>query len=368
MLWRVETSVTFPPLPPAAPIGSVHPTTCRSRSPVSLIRHSVRALGCALVLLATGRAPAQGGPPLVTDDPGTPGPGNWEVNVAATLDRTSLASSWGTPLVDANYGWGERVQLKLEMPFAVVSDADGTRGGIGNPLFGVKWRFLNEETAGVAVSTYPQFGFNLVSSSADRGLVERETNFLLPVSAVKTVGPVAVNVEAGRVFESGGVGDWVWGVALGHSFGRVEALAEVFGKQGDDAVSRQSLVNLGGRVPVSAGSTFLVSGGWSLSDGEGPRHAFFYLGLQLTSGRKSKERGHDLETFDRAQDRDRGRDHAIAVEQRGPENAEHDESRAKTRSLCPSASNQAHEGQDPALAPARADVAVYDPERGSRKP
>src|SRR5664280_2245623 len=113
MLWRVETSVTFPPLPPAAPIGSVHPTTCRSRSPVSLIRHSVRALGCALVLLATGRAPAQGGPPLVTDDPGTPGPGNWEVNVAATLDRTSLASSWGTPLVDANYGRGEGGILAL---------------------------------------------------------------------------------------------------------------------------------------------------------------------------------------------------------------------------------------------------------------
>jgi hypothetical protein len=249
-------------------------------------RGSVQALGCTLVLLATGRAPAQGGPPLVTDDPGTPGPGNWEVNVAATLDRTSLASSWGTPLVDANYGWGERVQLKLEMPFTVVSDADGTRGGIGNPLFGVKWRFLDEETAGVAVSTYPQFGFNLVSSSADRGLVERETNFLLPVSAVKMVGLVALNVEVGRVFESGGGGDWVWGFALGHSFGRVEALAEVFGKHGDDAASRQLLVNFGGRVPVSAGSTFLVSGGWSLSDGEGPRHALLYLGLQLTSGRK----------------------------------------------------------------------------------
>jgi hypothetical protein len=29
-----------------------------------------------------------------------------------------------------------------------------------------------------------------------------------------------------------------------------------------------------------------VSGGWSLSDGEGPRQAFLYLGLQLTSGRK----------------------------------------------------------------------------------
>jgi hypothetical protein len=244
-------------------------------------------LGCALLLLASRLARAQGGPPLVTDDPGTPGPGNWEVNLAVTLDRTSLASSWGTPLVDVNYGWGDRVQLKLEMPWAVVSDESGTRGGIGNPLFGVKWRFLDEETAGVAVSTYPQFGFNLVSSSAERRLDQRETTFLLPVSAVKTVGPVAVNVEAGRIFESGGGGDWVWGVALGHSFGSVEALAEVFGTRGDDAVSRVLLVNLGGRIPVSAGSTILVSGGWSLSDGEGPRHAYLYVGVQLTSGRKA---------------------------------------------------------------------------------
>jgi len=247
---------------------------------------SIQALGCVFLLVSAGRVRAQGGPPLVTDDPGTPGADNWEVNVAMTLDRRSLSSTWGTPLVDANYGWGERIQLKLEMPWTVVSDEQGTRGGIGSPLFGVKWRFLDEETAGVAVSTYPQFGFNLVSSSADRGLDPRETTFLLPVSAVKTVGPVAVNVEAGRIFESGGKGDWVWGVALGHSFGSFEALGEVFSTHGDDAASRQLLVNLGGRVPVTAGSTILVSGGRSLSDGEGPRHTFLYLGLQLASGRK----------------------------------------------------------------------------------
>jgi hypothetical protein len=247
----------------------------------------MRTLACGLVLLAAERARAQGGPPLVTDDPGTPGPGNWEVNVAVTLDRSRPASTWGTPLVDANYGWGERVQLKLEVPWAVVSDEQGTRGGIGNPLFGVKWRFI-EEAAGVAISTYPQFGFNLASSSADRGLVERETSFLLPVSAVKTFGPVALNVEAGRVFEGGSGGEWVWGVALGHDFGHFEALGEVFGTRGDDEASRQVVVNLGGRVPVAPVWTVLFSGGCSISDGDGARHAYLYLGLQFTSGRKDK--------------------------------------------------------------------------------
>src|ERR1019366_112960 len=108
----------------------------------------------------------------------------------------------------------------------------------------------------------------------------------LPVGGVRGAAPGPGKVGAGRVFESRGGGDWVWGIALGHSFGSVEALAEGFSTHGDDAVSRQSLVNLGGRGLVSGGSRLLVSGGWGLSGGGGPRHAFFYLGLQLTSDEK----------------------------------------------------------------------------------
>lgn len=244
---------------------------------------SAVGLPAAAFLLAAGRARAQGGPPLLTDDPGTPGSGRWEVNVAFTLDRTSASREIGAPLVDANYGWGERLQLKVEMPWVVVSDELGTRNGIGNPLLGVKWRFLDEDKAGVAVSTYPQLGFNLVSSSADRGLGERETSFLLPVSAVKRIGPVLLDVEAGRLFREGG-GFWVWGVALGHDFGKVEALAELFGTSGSEAADRQMVVNLGGRFRMGAHATLLLSAGGSVHDGEGPHHFVAYLGVQFTAG------------------------------------------------------------------------------------
>ena len=241
------------------------------------------------VFFLAGAAPvrAQGGPPLLTDDPGTPGAGRWEVNVAFTLDRTSAGREIGAPLVDANYGWGERVQLKLEMPWVVVSDDLGTRSGIGNPLLGVKWRFLDEDNAGVAVSTYPQLGFNLVSASADRGLVERETSFLLPLSAVKRIGPVSLDVEAGRLFRTGG-GFWVWGVAIGHDFGKVEALAELFGTPGPQAADRQMVVNLGGRFRMGEHATLLLSVGGSVYDAEGPHHAVAYLGLQLTTGEETR--------------------------------------------------------------------------------
>ncbi len=46
------------------------------------------------------------------------------------------------------------------------------------------------------------------------------------------------------------------------------------------------VVRASGGISLALGAMDRVSGGWSLSDGEGPRQAFLYLGLQLTSGRK----------------------------------------------------------------------------------
>lgn len=210
------------------------------------------------------------------------------MNLAFTLDRVPGLSQIGTPLLDANYGWGDRLQLKLEMPWVVVSgEPGGTRNGVGNPLLGVKWRFLDEATSGLSVSTYPQFGFNLSRSSAESGLVEKGTSFLLPVSAEKTLGPVEVNIEVGRLFRSGDASAWVGGLALGHVFGTIEALAEMFVTGGSRPEERQVLLNVGARVPLGESSTLLVSGGRSVSDGEGPRHTFAYVGIQLT--RKSSQ-------------------------------------------------------------------------------
>jgi hypothetical protein len=42
---------------------------------------------CILLLTVASVGHAQGGPPYLTDDPGTPGPRRWEINLASTLDR-----------------------------------------------------------------------------------------------------------------------------------------------------------------------------------------------------------------------------------------------------------------------------------------
>src|ERR1043166_6823829 len=86
----------------------------------------------SLIVLAccASTARAQGGPPLLTDDPGTPGPGHWEINLAATMERGRAGRTFELPLLDITYGVGERIQLKFEAPWVPATGAgrrDSTR-------------------------------------------------------------------------------------------------------------------------------------------------------------------------------------------------------------------------------------------------
>lgn len=81
-----------------------------------------------ILILADGVARSQGGPPLITDDPGTPVNGKWEINFAFTVEKTHAATEYNAPLIDINYGLGDRVQLKYQVPLDVVdSRGDGTK-------------------------------------------------------------------------------------------------------------------------------------------------------------------------------------------------------------------------------------------------
>ena len=99
----------------------------------------------SLTLAASLTTVGLAGPPLETDDPDMPGPNQWEINLSspfATRNDTWLFQ----PLLDLNYGVGERVQLKLK-PRLVVVDEPGcsVEAGAGNIQLGVKWRFLDQD-------------------------------------------------------------------------------------------------------------------------------------------------------------------------------------------------------------------------------
>jgi len=207
------------------------------------------------------------GPPLITDDPGTPGNGRWEINLAVTIDQTRVERALEVPLLDINYGLGDHIQLKYEGALLVVDEQDaGPRGTPSNSLVGVKWRFLDEDSHGISMSIYPQVEFNNPGLDAARhGLVDDGTQVLIPFQIARSFGSFEVGVEAGYNFIQYSDDEWKYGVAVGYALSeRLELLGEVAGVVDQDFHRPNPILNLGTRYQFNENLTLLFSIGRSL--------------------------------------------------------------------------------------------------------
>ncbi len=264
---------------------------------MALIPWAMRSLFLKLGLFFTVTVPVfsygQGGPPLRTDDPGTPGNGNFEINVGVTVDRRAIEREFETPRIDINYGWGDRIQLKYEIPWVVRgSDFEPTKDGLGNSLVGVKWRFHENRQHELSFSIYPQMEFNNPNNSAKHGLAARGIGFLIPLEVTKKVGPVDVNGEAGYRIVQYARDEWITGLAFGkQATKRLELLSELYaiGKtNGDD---HETAFGLGARCSLLGPMRLLFMAGRSFrGPPTGEPQLIGYLGLQFVF---SARRNHD---------------------------------------------------------------------------
>ena len=224
------------------------------------------------------------GPPLLTDDPETPGPGAWEINTAVSGERVGGDWSWELPVFDINYGVGDRVQLKYEIPW-VVSDLDGApaEGAAGNSEVGIKWRFLDEEELGFGISVYPQYTFAAPRSSIRRGVVEGGSEFFLPLQAARMIGDTLIYGEVGYVWQSSNDDEWVYGIAAEHELSDwFELVAELHGIAAADFDDDELIVVGGFKWHLTEYSSLIASAGRSLREPEGePEITVIYLGIQF---------------------------------------------------------------------------------------
>jgi hypothetical protein len=275
----------------------------------------MRRLLLLVFLVFTGisatRAHAQGGPPFITDDPGTPGNRHWEINIGWVANHNPGNSYYQTPDIDLNYGWGDRIQLKYEVPMAVYTDSNNTtRAGLGDSFPGVKWRFFEHHTAGEAktdenmtfsLGTYPQVYINNPTSAVRRGLVETGPEYYLPLEATKKIGPIDLNGEVGHWFGNRHVPSrWGRGLIAGHEFSdRFELYAELYDLQdanriGPTPKQRALTLGIGGRQTLDRNNhlRLLFLAGRSLQAAT-PQNSepswIAYLGLQVLLGPKEKE-------------------------------------------------------------------------------
>ena len=267
---------------------------------------------------------AQAGPPFKTDDPETPGNKHWEINFGWMGERSAGEGEYSLPDVDLNYGLGDRIQLKFELPIVLheVRQLPGSSGrgesatqarldlGAGESLLGVKWRFYQHfsrpsgqaafdgEQLGpkFSVSAYPQLSLNNPTSSVEREVVTTGPQLLLPLEANARIGPIRIDGEVGYWFTNRKVPQsWIRGMIIGHEFtSRTEAYVEIYDQQDATRVNgapkaRQATTGLGGRHAVDRKHSILLllMGGRSFQEvapGNLQPSWIAYVGVQFLLG------------------------------------------------------------------------------------
>ncbi|MGA3034984.1 MAG: hypothetical protein ABSD70_16990 [Terracidiphilus sp.] len=276
--------------------------------------HPMRGAAQILMILCTvsvAAARAQGGPPFITDDPGTPGNRHWEINLGEIGNHNPGQSYYEIPDIDLNYGWGDRIQLKYELSLAAGTDTSGGTGyGLGESFPGIKWRYFEYHRRGepksdanllYSLGTYPQAWFNNPTSSVRRGIVAPGPQYYLPIEATAQFGPLALNGEVGRwIGNKHQPSQWGRGLIAGHEFNdRTEIYAEIYDLQDANRVDnkpkqRELTLDAGGRQTLDRNGhvRLLFMGGHAIqrvTRTNGEPSWIAYLGIQLLLGPKEKE-------------------------------------------------------------------------------
>jgi hypothetical protein len=238
-----------------------------------------------VVIAFATTAHAQGGPPFRTDDPETPGNRHWEINFGFIGERNPAAGAYQVPDFDINYGLGDRLQLKYEIPIAIeetraipstpttATQNGQVIGGLGESLLGIKWRFYEhqrgsswttngfgtgllgllghrqfaeptdpqdtspdasaEPVSNLSVSTYPQLFLDNPTRAVPRGLVAPGPSFFLPIEVNGRIGLFRLDGEVGYNFGNRGLPQsWGRGLLVGHEFtDNTAAYVELYDQQ-----------------------------------------------------------------------------------------------------------------------------------------
>jgi len=225
----------------------------------------------------------QGGPPMITDDPGTPGNGKWENNFAIIFEHRPNETSIDVPEIDLNYGVGEHIQLTLQnAPVLLKRSGHGLIGGLGSTEAAVKWRFLDQATSGFDMSMFPRIIFNIEQSSVRRGIAEDGTRFQIPFQAAKAFGRLHLDAEFGPRAITVGRSEWLSGIVCGFDVAKPTMLMAELHDESRMNFSRDVLtLNVGLRHELTENYILILSMGHELRSPDQPTALIGYFGMQF---------------------------------------------------------------------------------------
>lgn len=248
----------------------------------------VRRIFLLLLAFVTTSALAQGGPPFYTNDPGTPGNLNFEVNVSYIPSLYTDQSVSHVPDLDINLGLGKRVQLTYENAWLRVKNpGSAAKFGLGQSNLGIKWRFYDGGDRGIALSIFPQVLLNNPNNSSERGITPEGNSFLIPAQFTKDFGPVSVNCEAAYELVQKAPNGWLAGVVVGRKVTeKLEIAAEIYSQGAFHSEEAQPTIDAGARYKVGK-VWLLMMAGRSLQASSSTQSYFVgYFGIQMQMHKK----------------------------------------------------------------------------------
>lgn len=241
---------------------------------------------CVFLSLCAVSALAQGNPPFYTDDAGTVAKKHWELDLGVSTEHDRNGDrTWQAPSASLGYGLTDSIEIDYGVPLLIVRPAgENTKSGLGNSVAGVKWRFFEDNTAKLAVSVNPQVEFDNPTSSRRHGLVENNTEFVLPLQVQKSFGEIETAFNVGRTFharESDETDGWSAGVAAGRKLSeRLHLGAELYGEAARKFDHGLLLLNLGALYELNDLISFSASLGRGVAGADRPDFVAF-VGVQL---------------------------------------------------------------------------------------
>jgi hypothetical protein len=236
-------------------------------------------------------------PPLNVDDPGTPGCNQWEANLVADGDLSSGQRNLELPLLDLNYGIGDNLQLKYEIPY-VSQQASGVKNSaIGESKVGLKYMFYENEEADLQLAVYPQLSFASPDNTAvDKGISTPGKVLTLPLLYTQKIGENRlgnINLTANLGYNLSTKSDITNFVnaAIGIAVPvhrKIAIMGEISSQQGTAKLefdSRQSLVKLNAGLIATVSRTVLIfaSAGRSVYTSDQNPHSYVLAGLRLST-------------------------------------------------------------------------------------
>ncbi len=225
----------------------------------------------------------QGGPPMITDDPGTPGNGKWENNFAIAFEHRPDGTAYDVPAIDLNYGIGDHIQLTLQTaPVLLKRSGHGLVGGLGSTETAVKWRFVDEATGGFDMSMFPRVIFNVAQSSVHHGIAEDGTRFQIPFQAAKKFGRLHLDAEFGPRASTVGRSEWLYGIVCGVDIAKQTMLMAELHDESRMNLSHDVLtLNFGLRHEFTETYILILSMGHELRSADQPTALIGYFGMQF---------------------------------------------------------------------------------------